>query len=73
MFIFFTLHSLVNAFISSFCFYLNIGNMHTKTIPLNIRFSIVKKCEKLKLILIMPLSVIKICFNGKGSPDFKQN
>ena len=50
---FFPLQSLINVFMSTFYFYVNIGN---------------KKCEKLKQILIMPLSVIKICFNGKGLP-----
>ena len=43
MFIFFPVQSLVNAFTSSLYIYVNIGNMHTKIIPLNIRFSIVKK------------------------------
>ena len=58
----FPLQSLVNSFISSFYFCVSIGNMHTKII----RFSIFKKCEKLKQILTMSPMVIKIYFNGKG-------
>ena len=42
MFVFFPLQSFVNAFISSFYFYVNIENMRTRIIPLNISFSIVK-------------------------------
>ena len=60
---FFSSAILVNAFISSFYFYVNIGNIRARII----RFSIVKKYEKLKQILIMPPGVIKICFSGKGS------
>ena len=35
---FFPLQSLANAFISSFYFYVNIVNMHTKIFALNIGF-----------------------------------
>ena len=39
---FFALQSPVNAFISSFYFYVNIENMPTRIISLNISFSVVK-------------------------------
>ena len=44
--IFFPLQSPVNAFISSFYFYVNIENMPTRIISLNISFSIVKNMWK---------------------------
>ena len=66
MFIFFPLQSFVNAFTSSYYFYVNVGNMHTKIIPLNTRYSI-KKYEKLRQILIISQSLIKVRFKGKGS------
>ena len=67
MFIFFPLQSFVNAFTSSYYFYVNVGNMHTKIIPLNTRYSIIKKYEKLRQILIISQSLIKVRFKGKGS------
>ena len=64
---FFPQQSFVNAFTSSYYFYVNVGNMHTKIIPLNTRYSIIKKYEKLRQILIISQSLIKVRFKGKGS------
>ena len=63
---FFPLQSLVNTFISSFYFYVNIGNMHTRIIPFNNHFSIVKKIWKAKVDFNHASKLIKIYFNGKG-------
>ena len=58
----------IPAFISSFYFYVNIENVHTRITPWTLVFLLLKICEKLKQILIMPPSVIRICFNRKGFP-----
>ena len=64
--LFFPLQSPVNAFISSFYFYVDIENIPTRIISLNISFSIVKNTWKAKADFNHAPSVIKISFKGKG-------